>query len=164
MLVVIGAFLGSGLCASQAEDFSRSLMHGAPGESASSSPMASQVQLRSKIGGRGVTDTPCTSPGTCAMLERLSNVCNYGRVGIVAAYQAINIGVHIVSMLTTLLCACLNVLSFSFCILKVVTPICVLVNNFYGGLFSNSVGLWESVKGNTKTCIMHGFPLISSMR
>ena len=109
-----------------------------------------------------MTDTPCASPGTCAMLEKAGNVCNYGRVGIVAAYQAINMGVHIVSMLTSLLCGCLNVITFSFCILKVITPLCVLINNVYGQLFSASVQLWESVKGNTKTCIRHGFPLIAS--
>ena len=139
-------------------------MHGAPGEDVAHVSSAQQVQLRSKIGGRGVTDTPCASPGTCSMLEKMGNVCNYGRVGIVAAYQAINIGVHIVSMLTAILCACLNVLTFSFCVLKTFTPGCVLVNNFYGSLFTNSMSLWEAVKGTTKTCIMHGFPLIASMR
>ena len=152
------------MCLSEAEDFSHALMRGTSGESAALAPVATQMQLRSKSGGRGVTDTPCASPGTCAMLEKLGNSCNYGRVGIVAAYQAINIGVHIVSMLITILCGCLNVLTVSKCVLAVVTPICVLPGKFHGALFARSVGLWESVKGNTKACIMHGFPLVSSRR
>ncbi len=61
---------------------------------------------------------------------------------------------RIVSMLTSLLCGCLNVITFSVCILKVTTRLRVLGKNVYGQVFSVSVQLLESVKGTTKqTCI-----------
>jgi hypothetical protein len=131
-------------------------------------PPSSQKDIQPSFlsGSRGVTDTPCSSSSTCSALEKMGNVCNYGRVGAATAYQAANIGVHVLEVLASGLCGCLHVYSFSTCILSVVTPICSLPSRFVVGKPGSSMSksLWNTVRGTSTSCIMHGHPLVSLTR
>lgn len=126
-----------------------------------------QLQSRSRIfgaGGRGITDTPCADVGTCAMLEKTGQLCNYMRLGLVTAYQAINMAAHVLVILGSLLCGGLYIAFFPIAILKTVTTFCDLPITIFMAGFTASANIWESTKGATKTCRMHGFPLIGSVR
>lgn len=125
-----------------------------------------QLKRKSRLfGGRGITDTPCADLGTCAMLEKGGQLCNYARVGTVTAYQAVNLALHVLMILGTLLCGALYVAFFYLAILKIITITCVLpVEDVFMSVTSINNGLWESAKGHTKKCIMHGYPLIQSLR
>jgi len=56
----------------------------------------------------------------------------------------------------------LFVLTRARCVLWTTPPVCIRPYSVYSKAFSQSVQMWESVKSMTKTCIMHGSPMISS--
>ena len=108
------------------------------------------------------TDTPCKSQALCTIDSLIANKCSYMRKGMQLAYQGLNVVVHVMGALITALCGCLYVLTQARCILSTVPPICIRPYSVYAKAFSGSVQMWESVKSTTKTCILHGSPLISS--
>lgn len=109
-----------------------------------------------------LADTPCNSQTLCSIDGLLANKCSYMRKGMQLAYQGLNVVVHVMGVLTTVLCGCLFVFGEAKCILSAVPPICIRPYSVYSKAFSGSVQMWESVKSSTKTCILHGSPMISS--
>merc|ERR1719424_1493214 len=109
-----------------------------------------------------MADTPCNSQTLCSIDGLVANKCSYMRKGMQLAYQGLNIAVHVMGVLITVLCGCLFILTQAKCILFMVPPICIRPYTVYSKAFSGSVQMWESVKSMTKTCIMHGSPMVSS--
>jgi hypothetical protein len=128
--------------------------------------MEAAVQKRgtkqSLLGGILSTDTACASNAACKLKSMMANKCNYGREALQLAYQGLNIAAHVMGVVITLLCGCLFVHSTAVCVLQSVPPICIFPYNVYGKVYSGSEQLWESVKGATKTCMMHGDVMIAS--
>jgi len=52
--------------------------------------------------------------------------------------------------------------SKAVCVLANVPEVCIFPYSIYGKVVSGSVQLWESVKGATKTCMLHGDVRVSS--
>lgn len=136
-------------------------------ESASKSTQASGFKSRSKqpvvLKMKTImADTPCNSQTLCSIDGLIANKCSYMRKGMQLAYQGLNLAVHVMGVLITVLCGCLFVFTQAKCVLFAVPPICIRPYSVYSKAFSGSVQMWESVKSMTKTCIMHGSPMISS--
>lgn len=104
----------------------------------------------------------CGSKTACLIKSMLANKCNYGRVGLQMAYKGVNIVVHIMGVLTSLLCGCLYVHRAAVCVLQVVPPVCTFPYSVYSKLFKVSQQLWESGKSVTNVCMVHGSALVSS--
>ena len=96
-----------------------------------------------------LSDVACSSPVVCKLRQFGSNACNYGRVALQAVYQVINIAVHIMGVLITILCGCMNILQTSFCVLQGVPPICVFPYSVYSKINTAGVQLWEALKATT---------------
>merc|ERR1711966_227423 len=109
-----------------------------------------------------LADTPCNSQASCSLAALAANKCSYMRQGMQRAYQGLNVVVHVMGALVTVLCGCIFVFTQAKCVLSFVPPVCIRPYSVYSKAFSGSVQMWESVKSMTKTCIMHGSPMISS--
>lgn len=105
---------------------------------------------------------PCDSPSSCKIAELFSNKCSYARVGVLATYNAFNVGTHVLGSITSVLCGCVHVNGKSKCSLENVPPVCIFPYNVYKKAFSASSQLWEAAKGLTKTCLVQGDARISS--
>ena len=106
--------------------------------------------------------TPCSSPASCKIAELLADKCSYARVGVLATYNAFNVGTHVLGSVTSILCGCVHVANSSKCPLEKVPPVCVFPYNVYKKAFAASTQLWEAAKGLTKTCQVQGDARISS--
>merc|ERR1712190_483441 len=128
----------------------------------SSMRVATVAGSRQSAKGYVGTDTACGSAMACKALELAANKCNYGREGLQAAYEGVNVAAHVMGVVVSLLCGCVYVLGQAVCVLQSVPPVCVFPYNAYSKVFTASVQLWEAVKGATKTCMIHGDVSISS--
>merc|ERR1712032_335006 len=109
-----------------------------------------------------MADTACNSQTMCSLKGLAANKCSYGRKGLSLAYQGLNIATQVLGTVVSLLCGCVYVQTFAFCMLQTIPFICLGPYQVYSKIYASSVQLWESVKGATKTCIIHGAPEISS--
>jgi len=103
--------------------------------------------------------TGCASDALCSIKNLVANACNYGRAAMQATYQGVNVVVHVMGVLITALCGCLNVLTTAVCVLQSVPPTCQLPYRVFGKLWTASIQLWEATKGSTQMCMMHATPL-----
>ncbi|CAJ1371375.1 unnamed protein product [Effrenium voratum] len=103
-----------------------------------------------------LSDVACSSTTACKLKSFLANVCNYGRVALQTVYQVVNVVVHIMAVLITLLCGCLHILTVSFCVLQGIPPICIFPYNVYSKINTASTQIWEAVKATTQFCMLHG--------
>merc|ERR1711879_89218 len=55
------------------------------------------------------TDTACTSPADCRLKELFANKCNYGRAALSDAYNAVNVGAHV------MVCSCRSCAAVCMC-------------------------------------------------
>merc|ERR550537_254985 len=94
-------------------------------------------------------------------LEKMSEKCNFARIGATATYQALNLSVHVVSVVGSLLCGCFASGSAAACA-SGAAPWCVFFDNVFQQAAAQSTSAWEAVKGTTKTCAIHGDPRIAS--
>ena len=108
-----------------------------------------------------VADTACSSSVACAIKELAANKCSYGREAMQATYNAVNLATHVMGVLVSTLCGCVHVASQSQCVLGTIPYTCVYPYNVYSKMFSASGQLWESTKAATKSCIIHGDPVIA---
>jgi hypothetical protein len=122
-------------------------------------PLTSFIRSKAKMS--FPVDVPCVDDVSCAVLEKVAERCNFGRVGAQATYQAVNLAVHVVTVVTSLMCGCLYVGNMAACVLGK-APWCTFMDAVFTGAYKNSVQAWEAVKGATKTCSIHGDPRIAS--
>merc|ERR1712113_28120 len=128
------------------------------------SSISSAHELRQKPvpGEMLLADVACATSATCRLRSLMANKCNFGREALQQTYQGLNLAAHTMGVLITLLCGCLYVNTAAFCALQSVPPVCVFPYNVYSKIFTQTIQLWESVKTATKTCMLHGDPMISS--
>lgn len=111
---------------------------------------------------RGGTDVACASDVSCKVAQLLGNKCSYVRQTLLLVYQAVNIVVHTVTVVISVLCGCLYVHNQAVCVLSGIPPMCSLPYNLYNALFAQSVQLWEAVKASTSMCQLQGDVMIAS--
>lgn len=109
-----------------------------------------------------LADTPCNAQTLCSIDALVANKCSFRRKAQQLSYQGLNVVVHVMAVLITMLCSCMYVIGAARCILSLIPPVCQRPYSVYSKAFSQSMGMWETVKASTKTCIIHGSPLISS--
>jgi hypothetical protein len=102
-----------------------------------------------------------TADPQAVVLEKLAEKCNFARVGALATYQAVNLAVHVVSVVGTMLCGCAAIGNGAGCAAGPY-PWCVFYSNVFNQAVQQSVSAWEAVKGTTKTCAIHGDPRIAN--
>merc|ERR1712110_20265 len=107
------------------------------------------------------SDTACAMSTTCKLRGMVANKCNYGRAGMNLVYQGINLAIHVLGIVITLLCGCLYIHTMATCVLQSVPPICVFPYNVYGKIWTASIQIWEGTKAITKMCMMHGSMTVS---
>ena len=73
----------------------------------------------------------------------------------VAAYNDVNVLVHVLSAMVSTLCGCVHVQQVSHCALHQVPQACVFPYTVYSKAFAGSVQLWEAVKASTSRCSVH---------
>lgn len=128
----------------QMEDFKKAL---ASGDVKLSSFLAAQ-----EGSGMAPIDVPCDGPTTCKIVELLANSCNFPRLAAMAVYQGLNLAVHIFAIVTKVLCACIDVFTFSKCILAGAFPPCIALDPVFRQMFAASTQVWEAVKKTTAVC------------
>ena len=128
--------------------------------------LQSLVETSSKLlPGLLSADVPCTSDTFCNILELVANKCNYGRLGIEAVYEIVNLVAHVLSIVENILCLCLHVTTIDMCfapMIPFVNTVCNYPYEVYSQIFAATGKIWEVQKKMTKMCIVHGDPLISS--
>jgi len=122
---------------------------------------SSTASLKSGVRAR-LSDTACTTTASCKLKSLLANKCNFGRVALQSTYKGLNVAVHTLGAVTSLLCGCINAGPTSTCALQVVPSMCVFPYNVYSKSWAATIQAWEAVKRSTKTCSMHGDSRISS--
>jgi len=114
-----------------------------------------------------LVDVPCADTASCKLVEVIANKCEYGRVATMATYNAVNLAVHVFSVVINVLCGCVHVGPMSRCILAnkgLPAPICDFPYSTYVGLFKANQQIWESgVKGTTKACSTIGDFRVASL-
>ena len=89
----------------------------------------------------------------------IDDVCTTGRLGTMATYQSLNIGVHTLGVVTKAVCACVDVYTASVCLLRPAQPIpCEQMQNLYNSALGASNGAWQAVKASTAMCKVAGDP------
>lgn len=102
-------------------------------------------------------ELPCFDDKSCAAAEAVANSCQYGRMASMSVYQGLNIAVHTFGIVTKLVCACVDVLTVSKCLLRKASPWpCEPIAKVYEGLLSTSGTAWAAVKAQTSTCKVVG--------
>jgi hypothetical protein len=107
------------------------------------------------------TQSSFLQQGAVTAMEVAAEKCNFARIGATATYQALNLAVHVVSVVGSLLCGCFAAGPAAICALGG-APWCVFFDNVFRQAAEQSNSAWEAVKGTTKTCAMHGDPRIAS--
>merc|ERR1712086_482147 len=92
------------------------------------------------------TDTACQSDADCRHAQVFGNKCSYIRENLMRVYQAVNMVVHVFTVVISVLCGCLYVNKQAVCVVAAVPPVCSLPYNLYNALFAQSVQLWEAIK------------------
>merc|ERR1712194_215269 len=108
------------------------------------------------------TDTACQSDADCRHVQLFGNKCSYIRENLMHVYQAVNMVVHVFTVVISVLCGCLYMGKQAVCVLAAVPPVCSLPYNLYNALFAQSVQLWEAIKTASSTCQIHGNVMIAS--
>ena len=101
-------------------------------------------------------NAPCGDAKSCGLVEGVANTCSYGRVATLAAYQGVNLAVHVLGVVTKVVCGCLDVWRVSVCMLGPVLPPCNPIFDLYAQLLSASSQVYEGVKGMTDKCKVIG--------
>jgi len=107
-------------------------------------------------------DTPCGDVWTCSFLALDANKCSFQRKALSMTYELTNIITHLFGVVVSVLCGCVHGKT-SFCALRLLPVPCVFPHSLYSKLLSANMELWESVKGSTRKCILHGGVGISSV-
>merc|ERR1712216_712651 len=71
------------------------------------------------------TGTACADDEDCKLKEAAANRCNFGRVAMMQAYQAVNVGAHVMGVLVSSLCGCRHEQSQTVCALATIPPTCI---------------------------------------
>mmetsp|Transcript_60951 Transcript_60951/g.161868 ORF Transcript_60951/g.161868 Transcript_60951/m.161868 type:complete len:229 (-) Transcript_60951:81-767(-) len=111
----------------------------------------------------GVRHAPCRTSSECQLLELRANRCSYGRLALQSAYEALNVGVHVLGVVTSLACGCVSTpTSEVICAMENVPNVCGFPAAVHAKMFAQSVQTWEAVKRSTVICMMHGDPTVAS--
>jgi len=107
-----------------------------------------------------LVDVPCKGE-MCALVEVVANKCNYGRVASLATYNAVNLALHVFSVVINALCGGMHVGPVSVLIIDKIPFVGALLCKFpyaaFSGLQRMSTQVWQSgVTGSTKMCNMIG--------
>ena len=102
--------------------------------------------------GMAPIDVPCSGAASCKVVELIANSCNFPRLAAMAVYQALNLAVHIFGIVTKVLCACVDVFTFSKCFLAGGFPPCIALDPVFRQMFAASTSVWEAVKKTTSVC------------
>lgn len=102
---------------------------------------------------------PCYGGTSCTVLSTVWNACNYGRMLSMMTYQMLNISAHILSVMESLLCACVYapVVPGGRCFMpsRALYVGCGSVAITAKTMWSGTTSVWESVKGATRRCNVH---------
>merc|ERR1740117_2736576 len=66
------------------------------------------------------TDTACQSDADCRHVQIFGNKCSYIRENLMRVYQAVNMVVHVFTVVISVLCGCLYVNKQAVCVLAAV--------------------------------------------
>lgn len=119
-------------------------------------------EVSASVAGIVGPNVACHGSASCKLKSLLANKCSIKRSALQSTYQALNVAVQILGIVTSLLCGCVNVGPVATCVLGNVPAVCGFPYSAYSSAFSQSVSLWEAVKAATKKCMVHGTSSISS--
>jgi len=113
-----------------------------------------------------LVDVPCAGE-MCALVEVVANKCNYGRVAALATYNAVNLALHVFSVVINALCGCFHVGPASMCVIDKIPLIgaiaCKYPYSAFLGLQRMNGQIWQSgIMGSTKMCQMIGDMRVAS--
>jgi hypothetical protein len=98
-------------------------------------------------------DVPCFDQKSCAIVEASANGCEYGRLAAMSVYQGLNVAAHTFGVVTKAVCACVDVYTASYCMLRKANPWpCESVSKVYENLLGASSSTWQAVKSTTSSC------------
>jgi len=120
-----------------------------------------KVEKLSAISNWNPLDTPCFDSVSCGAAQMIGDACSYGRVLTLATYQATNIALHIFAVIEKVGCICIDVVTRTMCVnAGWFPPSCDFPGKVFNKLMSMSNQIWEAVKGQTKSCKVHGHPML----